>query len=754
MSKHPLENGVRKIKEYMSLLLRKQALMDWSFNRKLDRKKTFTVSHDKDLRRIFSPTQIWKSRLSWRITLVVFLTILTVQVGIMSITITNQRNAQLEQLTEEGRSALVPLIHKGATQIGLSPFTDEKIGELTTLTRVQGLAVYASVDGQLIRSYGQPAVIRIKTDRTTGLITLPDDYYSTDGNFYSVVYSPKMLGGTPYYVIAKLDSSHVENKVNNYIEQTILIMLLMSAFVTTVLMIALGHWLLEPIFFMRDTLIRASKNPENPDIKESPFDPGDEIGGSIALALRLIKQNAENIKLIKNTAEDQIHKLAYYDTLTGLPNRTLFIQTINEQARKTGANDASPNRFAVIAVDIDQFKDINDSMGHNVGDAILRAIGKRLRSSLPESAIVARSGEDEFAITIALTKGTGSARIVGEKIASIIRSEPFKVFNENFQIRSSVGVAAFPDNGTDPDQVLKNADIALNRAKEEGRDTIKEYSEDFDRAVQQRFQMLRDLRDAMEKKQFLLFYQPQFDLGSGRIIGAEALIRWWKPDNSKEGGHYISPVDFIPIAEQSGLIVPIGEWVLLTACHAAASWQAAGHDIRIAVNVSGAQFYKSDLVATVDKILLETGLEPKNLELEVTESVFMEDMTFAVQTLQNLHELGIELAIDDFGTGYSSLSYLRQFPIDRLKIDQSFIRNALNNPDDAAIARTIVRLGHSLNLKVIAEGVETREHEAFLALEECDEVQGFRYSKAIPLEDFNKFNEAYNGKLSSFDQQT
>ncbi len=404
-------------------------------------------------------------------------------------------------------------------------------------------------------------------------------------------------------------------------------------------------------------------------------------------------------------------------------------------------------------MDLDHFKDVNDSMGHNVGDAILRGVAKRLRASLPEQAVVARSGEDEFAITMPLTNSTITSRDVAERVIGVIRSEPFKVFNENFQIRSSIGVATFPDDGIDPDQVLKHADIALNRAKEDGRDTIKEYSEDYDRAVQLRFQMLRDLRDAMEKDQLALYYQPQLDLKSGKVIGAEALIRWWKPDSSKEGGHFISPAEFIPIAEQSGLIVPIGEWVMKTAVETAMGWRNTGHDIRIAVNVSGAQFYQSDIVAYTSKILRETGLPPHMLELEVTESVFMEDIQHTIAILQNLHALGVELAIDDFGTGYSSLSYLRQFPIDRLKIDQSFIRNALQNPDDAAIARTIVALGHSLNLKVIAEGVETKDHEQFLMAQSCDEVQGFRYSKPIPKDKFSEFIAGYTGDITSFDVQ-
>lgn len=691
---------------------------------------------------IRSPGDIWKSRLSWRITMVVFLTILTVQVVILSMNISTYRQERLDEITEAARSAIAPLIEERITDLLASPIDTEEANRVLKGTRIQGMAIY-SVDYNLLKTYGDPLITTL--DIRNGYTAQP--YYAADNSYYEMIFRPKALS-RPFVVVAKVDSAMVQQKVFDYVEQTILIMLLMSAFVTTVLMMALGHWLLEPILFLRSNLMRASENPENPRVEKSPFDPTDEIGSAIEIALSLIKQNADNIKRIKSAAQDQIHKLAYYDTLTSLPNRILFLQKLNEMARTQGTEN--PGRYAVIAMDLDHFKDINDTMGHNVGDAILRGVAKRLRASLPEQAIVARVDADEFAITIPLTGNTITSRDVAERVIGVIRSEPFKVFNENFQIRSSIGVATFPDDGVDPDQVLKHADIALNRAKEDGRDTIKEYSEDYDRAVQLRFQMLRDLRDAMEKDQLLLYYQPQLDLKTGKVIGAEALIRWWKPDGSKEGGHFISPAEFIPIAEQSGLIVPIGEWVMKTAVTTAMTWHNAGHDIRIAVNVSGAQFYQSDIVAYTSRLLRESGLPPHRLELEVTESVFMEDIQHTIAILQNLHGLGVELAIDDFGTGYSSLSYLRQFPIDRLKIDQSFIRNALQNPDDAAIARTIVALGHSLNLKVIAEGVETKDHEQFLIAQSCDEVQGFRYSKPVPKDKFHEFITTYGGDISSF----
>lgn len=677
----------------------------------------------------------------------VFLTIMAVQAGILSMTVRDYESARLNELAETGRSAIAPLISSRIVDLLASPLSEEGVERLFASTKVRGLAIYSS-DLNLIRTYGEPTALTILDNNSL---------YRTvyDGRFYDLAFRPSDLR-RPFVVVARLEATEIPRQVYAHVEQTILIMLLMSAFVTSVLMVALGHWLLEPILFMRQTLLSATEHPESPKIPDSPFDPNDEIGGAIALAHRLIRQNAENLRQIKGAAEDQIHKLAYYDSLTGLPNRTLFIQKLSEQARAdTSGNGAEiQTRFAVVTLDLDHFKDINDSMGHNIGDAILRAIGKRLRAALPEQATVARTGEDEFAIMTPLKADVHTAREVGDRIINVIRAHPFSVFNENFQIRASIGVATFPDDAVDPDQVLKNADIALNRAKEEGRDSVREYSEDFDRAVQQRFQMLRDLRDALESNQLSLNYQPQFDLRTGRLIGAEALLRWFKPDNSKQGGTFISPAEFVPIAEQSGLIVPIGEWVMHEACMAAAKWtQYGGQGVRVAVNLSGAQFHQSDIVAYVDRVLQEAGLPPTRLELEVTESVFMDDIQHTVQTLQRLHGLGVEIAIDDFGTGYSSLSYLRQFPIDRLKIDQSFIRNALNNPDDASIARTIVGLGHSLNLKVIAEGVETKDHENFLKGEGCDEVQGYRYARPMPGDKFLEFLTSYRGDLSVFDRE-
>ncbi|MFP4098517.1 MAG: putative bifunctional diguanylate cyclase/phosphodiesterase [Alphaproteobacteria bacterium] len=693
---------------------------------------------------VSSPQKIWRSKISWRIALTAFLTILFVQTLVLNLGgIELHRQTQLRILQDEARVAVASTINTNKRGVNVSPYDEKQIGRIMDSTNITGLAIY-SYKYDFIKSYGNPLTLIAKPDNAG------DTYRSSDGSVYEFILSSRRDLRSVFTVVAQVDASGVEKSVYLYVMDYIKIMVILSMLVTTVLMIALGRWLLEPMLFMRSNLIAAFKSPESPNIEASPYDASDEIGAAIDLTQKLIRQNAENIVHIKSTAEDKIHKLAYYDTLTGLPNRTLFVQKLADNGQPN--SDGSVNRFAIVTLDLDHFKDVNDSMGHNVGDAILRSVGRRLRVSMPESALISRTGEDEFAVMMQLS-GDVSAKDVAERIIGVIRAEPFRVFNEEFQIRASVGASTFPKDGVDPEQVLKNADIALNRAKEEGRDTIKEYSEDFDRAVQERFQMLRDLRDALEKDMLELYFQPQLCLKTGKIIGAEALLRWWRPDNSKEGGAFVSPGVFVPVAEQSGLIVPIGQWVLRKACEfASICHKDHGMPIRFAVNVSGNQFVHGDICGDLSQALKETGIDPRYIELEVTESVFMDDIEHTVNILHDLHTQGVELAIDDFGTGYSSLSYLSQFPIDRLKIDQSFIRNALNDKDNASIARTIINLGHSLDLKVIAEGVETKAHETFLSQQGCDEVQGFRYSKPVPPEDFIAFVTGYNGALDSFDK--
>lgn len=684
---------------------------------------------------------IWRSRISWKIALSVFVTIVVVQAAIMVFTITNFENERLRQIRDMGLAAVAPAIELTADGSSV-PISRQKAEQLFATTPLRGMGIYG-MDLSQIASYGEPTVLYMRDS-----FNLSETYRSTNRNYYEVIYSSADIRN-PYFIVAKLDASTVQDDLMAHIQQNILVLLLLSAFVTSVLMLALSQWLLEPILLLRRNLVNAVSDPENPSVQELQDPAKDEVSVTIRIANDLIRQNAGNISRLKEQAEDRIHRLAYYDTLTNLPNRSLFAEKLDASIKKDVLG--KDKSLVVMSVDLDHFKDINDSMGHEIGDMLLEAVAERLSKAAPDHAIVARASADEFMVMCVLDQDISESSKMADAIFDALR-EPVSILQEQFQIRASVGIAHCPQDGVDAGHIMKSADIALNRAKEEGRDTYRFYSEDFDRAVQARFQMLRDLRKALDEDQLMLHYHPQFDLKTGEMIGAEALLRWWRPNNSKEGGSFISPVEFIPIAEQSGLIVPIGEWVLRTACQMAMDWQTDGYpSFRIAVNISGVQFHRGDIVNTVTRILDETGLEAHMLELEVTESIFMDDIDFTIGVLRELHELGCELAIDDFGTGYSSLSYLRQFPIDRLKIDQSFIRDALTNNDDQAITRTIISLGHSLGLKVIAEGVETIDHQDFLKQEKCDEVQGFKYTKPLPPQKLRQFAKAYTGDLEAPD---
>lgn len=683
-------------------------------------------------------TNIWRNRISWRIASAVFATLLLIQTIVLIFTVQSYEAEQLNHLQEVAKSALTSSLENVQEQL-VSPINQKTFDRLMEETPIRGLTIYG-MDYTPIKTYGLPTLLRSRLVRDFG-----SSYRSADNQHYEVMLGPTDLG-RPYHIVTKLDASDVEPRVVGYIHQTLWILLLMSALVTSVLMLVLNQWLLEPVILLRNNLLSAAKNPEQPDIRRLKHEMHDEVGVTIRIANDLIRQNANNLKRLRTQAEDKIHKLAYFDGLTGLPNRTYFLEKLGETIKtKVIAEDG---HIAVIAVDIDHFKDINDTMGHEIGDKLLEAIGRRLVKALPEEATVARASADEFTVMVPIRPGGPDSPALVERIFSSV-SEPVSILKERFQVRVSVGVAQCPDDGIDPRQILKNADISLNRAKEEGRDTVRYYSHDFDLAIQKRFQILRDLRVAMDQGQLRLHYQPQFDLKTGRIVSVEALLRWWRPNNSKEGGAFISPAEFIPVAEQSGLIVPIGEYVLRTACAANKRWQERGiPPFRMAVNISSVQFHRADIVGFVETVLKETRLDSRWLELEVTESAFMENVQLTIDTLNRLHRLGIELAVDDFGTGYSSLSYLRQFPIDRLKIDQSFIRDALSSPDDRTIVKIIIALGHNLDLKVIAEGVETAEHEKFLTEEGCDEAQGFKYSKAIPEDQLVEYVVAHNRALA------
>jgi diguanylate cyclase (GGDEF)-like protein/PAS domain S-box-containing protein len=426
-------------------------------------------------------------------------------------------------------------------------------------------------------------------------------------------------------------------------------------------------------------------------------------------------------------SENQLNFLATHDALTNLPNRTLLIDRLGQSIARL---DWQKRKVAVLFLDMDRFKVINDTLGHTVGDILLKAVAERLTASVRNGDTVARLGGDEFIIVLADIAYAEDVTKVAEKIIHSL-SKPFNLEVNELFITTSIGISLYPDDGKQSETLLKNADTAMYRAKEQGRNNYQYYSSAMNVSSFERLMMETSLRQALEKGEFLLHYQPQVDLVTNQIIGTETLIRWKHPTMG-----LVSPAKFIPLAEETGLIVSIGEWVLRTACLQNKAWQAAGlPPIRNSVNVSGIQFRRTNLVETIRRVLDETGLAPQYLEIELTESILMKNEEKMIAAIDALHEMGVYISIDDFGTGYSSLSYLKRFAINSLKIDQSFIREITVNPEDAAIVAAIVTLAHSLKLKVIAEAVETDDQLEFLRTLKCDEMQGYLFSKPLPAED-------------------
>lgn len=430
-------------------------------------------------------------------------------------------------------------------------------------------------------------------------------------------------------------------------------------------------------------------------------------------------------------SQAQLDFLAFHDPLTHLPNRLLFKDRLEHAIKRAQREE---HQVALFFLDLDRFKMINDSLGHSVGDLLIQKVGERLQCLVRKGDTVARLSGDEFTIILDKVDGVQGAKVFAHKLMSTFIS-PFVLEGREFRITVSMGISLYPKDGRDNDTLVKNADVAMYQAKEEGRNNFAFYVPALTTAVSKRLTLETELHMALKKKELVLYYQPQYSLKTGALTGAEALIRWKHP---RQG--LLLPGHFIPYAEESDLIISLGEWVLKTACKQMCEWQAQGYTMkRVAVNISGVQFLKGELVKTVRNVLKRSGLRPECLELEITESFFMKNTAWAIKSLKALKNLGVSIAIDDFGTGYSSLSYLKELPIDKLKIDQSFIRDIPGDLHAKAIARAILALAHGLDHTVIAEGVENKMQEDYLKSLQCDESQGFLHSPPVSAEAFVKF---------------
>ncbi|UCF77247.1 MAG: EAL domain-containing protein, partial [Betaproteobacteria bacterium] len=418
---------------------------------------------------------------------------------------------------------------------------------------------------------------------------------------------------------------------------------------------------------------------------------------------------------------------AHYDVLTSLPNRVLFYDRLKQSLAQAKRNQWI---VGVMFIDVDRFKNVNDTMGHAVGDRLLQQISERLKGTVRAGDTVGRLGGDEFAVVLSNLASAQDASVVAQKMMACFK-EPFRLESTEVYVTASIGITLYPEDSTEQDILIRNADAAMYKAKEIGRDSYQFYTPEMNTRALAVLGMENSMRRALDRGEYLLHYQPKAGIANGEITGLEALIRWRHPERG-----LVSPGEFMPVLEETGLIVPVGQWVLNAVCEQIKAWESAGvQPVPVAVNLSARQFTSKDLGETIKRTLEEHQIDPGLIELEITESSLMVNTEEAVRTLEYLSGLGVSLSIDDFGTGYSSLSYLKRFPLDSLKIDRSFIRDVTTDGDDATITRAVISMAHSLGLKVVAEGVENERQLAFLTEYGCDQIQGYFFTRPLPADD-------------------
>ncbi len=477
------------------------------------------------------------------------------------------------------------------------------------------------------------------------------------------------------------------------------------------------------------------------DYITKPFDI-DEVRARIRTHLELsrLRRFLEDLvaqrTAMLQVSEEKYRILAQRDALTGLPNRVLFAEMLAHMIQQAERNQT---RFALLSLDLDNFKNINESLGHSLGDQMLMVASKRLQSRLPDQEAIARISGDEFNLLIECGPGMPGVDLLAQGMIQLL-AEPFALGGQNVYSGASIGIAVYPDDGTSAETLLSNADAALHQAKTQGRGMLRFFSPEMSQRAKDRLRMEADLRHALESNDLVLHYQPQVDLISGQIVGLEALVRW---QHAQRG--LIPPGEFIPLAEESGLVLPLGDWVLHEACRQIKVWSAAGLTPRhTAVNVSAVQLSRGHLVDSVRHALAESGIQPAQLELEITESFVMADREEAFRSLADLKALGVRISIDDFGTGYSSLSYLQQLEVHKLKVDISFVRNMTTSSSNASIVKAVIALGHSFGLEVIAEGVEEPGQARYLRTLQCDSIQGYHVCKPLPADEMTHFLESFH----------
>ncbi len=513
---------------------------------------------------------------------------------------------------------------------------------------------------------------------------------------------------------------------------------------TFVLMGILNYSLLQQLYTLKKNLLLIATDPTHPEKYILDCDRKDELGiivHNINKLLKRISDNTKNIKAHESVFKlrleehaEELSKLENYDSITGLPNQSLFIKKTNELIMQLSKEQ---NQMGVLLIEINNYQEIFDNLESQNKNIFLTMITKTIENSLPPLSIFARTAPHQFSVS----RQISNSAQYGELCTWILYrlTNPFMLENQSVVLSVNGGVACAPSDGDTAEILILNAHYALNYAKTNMRNTLQIYKTGMNEVAESQKNLLSDLHRAIKNNELLVYYQPKVNLSTNKITGMEALVRWQHPTKG-----IVSPIDYIPMAEETGLIIPIGEWILKTACQQTRAWNQAGLNLIVAVNLSTVQFNQKNLIGIVNKILLETQLPPESLELEITESGIMNNIQESIGTMKALRGLGLSLSIDDFGTGNSSLSYLKRFPVQKLKIDQSFVRDLETNQEDKDIVELIITLGHTLNLKIITEGVETENHLAFLKSKGCDYGQGYYWSKPVDAETFCNMVKAQN----------
>ncbi len=668
--------------------------------------------------------------------MIVGISMLTISIGFLVVSMSfyqqMQQSLQNEVVTQAEFLAVESGVYMtmGSPEQAKAEFLDKtKLSAPFSVAMFAGLQnVYASVE------------------RGAGFISSTDyqrDFNIKWDNRFLHVYQPitDLTGDQLGTLYIRVSTENLKSDLRAFIV-TLIVLLLGMAVIASILARAMQRYISEPIQKL-DQISQQVTSSQNYALRV-PVVSSDEIG-KLSRTFNDMLETIENRQRERDSAEEalQLNKrrleravkdlqyLANYDSLTQLPNRALCMDRIRYALKRASR---TKTYAAILFLDLDHFKDVNDSLGHAIGDELLRAASDRLKSLLREEDTLARLGGDEFVIILNEVEDTEDIITVTEKIVDN--------FNLHFDLSScavnttvSVGVCVFTNDGNDVDDLMKAADAAMYKAKEVGRNTYAFYESEMNELALRRHRIANDLRVAIDKGELSLVYQPQVDIARGKVIGAEALLRWTHGNLG-----FISPAEFIPIAESTGLIKNIGMWVLEHACQELATLRKLGFtDLTMAVNLSAVQFRQADLPESISMLLKRFELPPRALEIELTESMLMRDVEAATKTLERMKRMGLQIAIDDFGTGYSSLAYLRRFPLDALKIDRTFVDEVCVDPDDTAITLAIISMAKSLRLKVIAEGVETPQQWDFLAENGCDEIQGYLVSKGVPSAEFRKF---------------